>query len=178
MKLEYKRQLIHAAGALFILPLQIFGKDVMTIIIAILILASFVIGKYKQKKQNQMCLIRDCTRKNEFPMRGAITFLAGILFVVMLFPENMASAAIVVLAIGDSIATVIGVHFGKHKLLINKKKSLEGSLAFFASVVAILWFFDPYKAVYVAIGVTLIEMLPLVDDNLTVPITTAVLLAI
>jgi dolichol kinase len=84
-----------------------------------------------------------------------------------------------VLAVGDSLATIAGHYAGKHALL--KKKTLEGTLTFFICTCAILVFFvAPTKAFLVALVASVTELItpPSLDDNLTVPFVTGLLLSL
>ncbi|MBU4124552.1 MAG: phosphatidate cytidylyltransferase, partial [Nanoarchaeota archaeon] len=82
------------------------------------------------------------------------------------------------LAAGDSFSTLVGKLYGKHPLPINHKKTWEGSIAFFVMAFTILWFFDPTKAIYVALITMVVEMLPKLDDNLTIPLAVGILLSL
>jgi len=57
-------------------------------------------------------------------------FIIGLFIVVALFPKPLAILAILCLALGDPAACIVGIKFGKD-LLLNGKKSLQGSLACF-----------------------------------------------
>lgn len=61
---------------------------------------------------------------------GAVYVMFSAVLCIALFPGNIAFMALSFLAIGDTLAAVIGISFGKRKLR-GQKKSLEGSLACF-----------------------------------------------
>ena len=113
-------------------------------------------------------------RSGEY-LKGAATFFLGVFLATIIFPINIAVAAIAVLTAADSISTLIGKTYGKNKLPINKKSTWEGSIAFFIVAVGILCFFDPSKALFIALITTVVEMLPEIDDNLTIPLTVGIL---
>jgi len=72
--------------------------------------------------------------------------------------------------IGDSLATIIGIKFGKRKLPYNKKKSIAGSVAYFASVSVLPFLLYGIFAIPLAIVATVAETLPIkLDDNFSVP---------
>jgi dolichol kinase len=84
-----------------------------------------------------------------------------------------------VLSIGDSLATIAGHYVGKHALF--KKKTFEGTLTFFVCAFAILIFFvAPTKAVLVALIASATELItpPNLDDNITIPFITGLLLSL
>jgi dolichol kinase len=109
-----------------------------------------------------------------------IPFVIAVLLTMLTVPKLAALIAIYTLAIADPLAAVVGIRFGRHRILPNR--SLEGSLAFFVATVAIAagvlrWgtevAWTPLFEAAIAIGAvaTLFELLPLrIDDNLTIPI--------
>jgi dolichol kinase len=186
---EIKRQFIHSLGVLTIVPLVYLGKSLTSIFVASIV--CFLVFWSFYRRSNRFGtgrlwyekferFIRDYERHHEthgIPLRGAITFFVGALITIALFPEGFAVAAIAVLAIGDSVSTLIGTEFGKHKLFFNRKKSWEGSLAFFiVSLLILMFFVDPLKALIYSLIVTGVEGLPKIDDNLTIPIAVGLLL--
>jgi dolichol kinase len=101
-------------------------------------------------------------RPSRFTAKGAITFFVGTFIAVLLFAPLYAALSILVLSIGDSLATIAGHYVGKHALF--KKKTFEGTLTFFVCAFAILIFFvAPTKAVL---------------DNITIPFITGLLLSL
>jgi len=104
-------------------------------------------------------------------------YLAGALLTWAVFPGPVATAAILVLALADPSASVIGRLVGRRPL---GKGTVEGVLVFYAVASAVLWaaFGDP-MALLVAAAVAAVEVLPIpLDDNLTVPLATAGLLVL
>ncbi len=84
-------------------------------------------------------------RKHEMKdFTGATYLLFASMLVVAFLDPLIASASIAFLSIGDTMAALIGINFGKRKLL-GRSKSLEGSLACFASVFVfgIFWLRNP-----------------------------------
>jgi dolichol kinase len=96
----------------------------------------------------------------------------GIALTLLIFPTRIGYAAIAVLTLGDSSASILGKRFGKTKISFNRGKSVEGSMiglvfAFLSS----LLFVDPVTAIVGAAAGLLIEALPLpLDDNLLIPL--------
>lgn len=97
-----------------------------------------------------------------------------------LFPVPVAVTSILVLALADPAASLVGRAWGRRKV---GKGSLEGALAFFA-VASVVLLLSPVPgpaswpwALGVAGLVTAVEVTPFgLDDNLTVPLATAVAL--
>jgi len=124
--------------------------------------------------------VKNYERSEELPFKGAIMFYTGCFLSIALFQANAAIASITILAIADSLSTLVGKFYGKHKLPINKEKSWEGSLVFFIAAFSILLFFikQPLIALVIAIIATFVEMLPKVDDNITVPLSVGILMSL
>ncbi|MBN2203069.1 MAG: hypothetical protein JW700_02715 [Candidatus Aenigmarchaeota archaeon] len=192
MNREIKRKTIHAMGIFSIALIYILGKFLASLAMLATSLSFLILDEY-MKNKNKYKLVRNkkldefeeiveeeiksCKRKNERSFHGAITFYIGCFLVTFIFPTEIAAASIAVLALADATSTLVGYFFGKRKLPINKKKTWEGSTTFFLTAVFVLYFFtNPIKAIIAAIAATLVEALPKVDDNITIPVTTAILL--
>jgi dolichol kinase len=82
--------------------------------------------------------------------KAALTFFAGTLFAVLLFPPLNVALAILVLSVGDGVAAIAGLYLGRHKLF--NGKTLEGPVAFFISAfVVLVLFIAPTKAGVIAL---------------------------
>jgi dolichol kinase len=106
------------------------------------------------------------------------THLSFAFFVVTwFFPREVAVTAMLFLSLGDTAAEMGGKYFGKNKIF---RRSVEGSLAFFlvAFPLAVAILGDWRVAFLSALAGTLVELYSFeVDDNLTVPIGSAVAMA-
>jgi dolichol kinase len=192
MDLEIKRQIVHAMGVFNILLIHLLNKTYAAVLMFLIAVAFLFLGEYRKNKEKYKLVrskkldefedviedeFKTYERKKELPFHGAITFFFGSFLATILFDSYIAIASIAVLALADSLSTLVGYYFGKHKLPINKNKSWEGSTIFFLSALAVLYFFaDPAKALVIAVAVTFVETLPKIDDNLTVPISTGLLM--
>lgn len=105
-------------------------------------------------------------------------WLLSCLLLLLFFDLNIAYASILILAFGDTAASFVGRNMGRMKNPLNEKKTVEGSLAFFAtSVFAAMLFIPTYMAIVVAFIVSIIEALPLrINDNLAVPLSAGVVM--
>ena len=191
---ELRTPLAHASG-IFVVPIIFyFGKFWSLLLLAAIIIFFFILAAYKLEKQKrgknilleelaaienffEEKIYKKFERKESFPMRGAILFYFGAFLTLLFFPEQIASAGIAVLAIGDSASTLIGKKFGKHK--ISGNKTLEGSLGFFISAAAVLLFLvSPERAIIAALVGAFVEAFVKIDDNISVPISAAIALSI
>jgi dolichol kinase len=120
-------------------------------------------------------------RAEEQVREAAMTpFAIAVLLTILTVPKLAALIAIYTLAVGDPLAAIVGIRFGRRRITHNR--SLEGSFAFFAATVtiAVLVFRWGSEATPLSIAstsasigavATICELLPLrIDDNLTIPI--------
>ncbi|HLD57438.1 MAG TPA: hypothetical protein VJA47_03975 [archaeon] len=183
MSEEFKRQVVHAAGIVFILLAFFMEKWLAIVLFADIVVFFLLYGELIHTTKKSIFGFRKhflgLERKGVRPFFGALLFYLGCLITFILFPTRIAVAACCILAIGDSLSTIIGMKFGKVK--IYNKRTLEGSLAFFASALLIsLVFVDFRLALIGAFAGTLTELFGsstklknkfwLFDDNLLIPI--------
>ncbi len=117
--------------------------------------------------------------KQTFPGRGMIFFFVGVLLVMQLFDKDIALAAIIILALGDSFSHIIGERFGHIKNIFNgkSKKLFEGTLAGTVAGTLGALFFVPFpEALVGSFAAMIAEVIEIdlngkpLDDNLIVPL--------
>jgi len=186
MEIEIKRKVIHSLGVFAILVVQVFRSYNAAIIFLFATLFGFLLAEYRKNKQKYKIVklkpidefedfiekeLDGVERPKSLPFKGAIEFGLGCFISTIAFSENIAIASIAVLALSDSLSTLVGYYFGKYKLPINKNKTWEGSITFFlASFFILILFTNSSYAVILALLATVAEMLPYIDDNLSIPI--------
>ncbi|MBT4937279.1 hypothetical protein HON22_05160 [Candidatus Peregrinibacteria bacterium] len=185
---EWKRQLAHIVFGILILwglhfdilsPLLL---GLITLIIGVLLFSiskGFIIPVFSpvllffERKDD----IKKC------PGCGLFFFLLSSFLCVLFFEKWITMASLAILVIGDSVTTLIGIHFGKIKNPLNKKKSIEGTLAGMISSFFVCLLFFPllpsavtaFVAMMVEIPRFYINEVP-VDDNLTIPLSAGLVL--
>ena len=94
---------------------------------------------------------------------------------IRFFPLHAATVGILVLAAGDTAASLVGRAFGETLLPHNPGKTVVGSLSLFAVGVIIAIFYIPLPWAFLVGAVAmLVESLPVKGlDNLLLPLTTA-----
>lgn len=110
--------------------------------------------------------------KNNFT--GTFFYLLGSTISIVFFSPPVAIAAILFLIIGDFMAALIGISYGRIKI---GRKSLEGSIACFASCflicVVMFWHvkWGEQLAFWGALAASITELLnpSFIDDNLSIP---------
>jgi len=194
MEIEIKRKIVHALGVFTILVIQFFGRLNAAIIMLIAVITAVLLAEYRKNRRKYKLFkikpidefediieeeFKTYERSNSLPFKGAIEFVLGCFLATILFIENIAMASIAVLALADSSSTLVGYYFGKYKLPINKKKTFEGSITFFLISFFILVFFINHVYAFVlALITTFIEMLPYIDDNISIPLSVGILMSL
>jgi dolichol kinase len=131
---------------------------------------------------NRFCLklVAPIARREEFHTQSAMaSFIISSFIAILVFPPAIASLSILLLALSDPAASIVGILFGKEKF--SNGKSLQGSLAcFVVAFVTILIFVSNQHlastnfisiAFIGALATTIAELsLVKIDDNFSIPI--------
>ena len=181
---EFKRKLLHFASSMIGLSVIYLDRE---IILPILIISSIVFPFFDYLRINNTTIsnfyniyFQSITRSFESKKLTGATFVFwGALLTYILFDQKVAGIALIVMSLADAMAAIVGVGFGKTKLL---NKSLEGSFVFFMTTLFILYIFEiPLMvSLMVSLITTLTELIeiPKINDNVSIPITVALLLTI
>lgn len=130
------------------------------------------------------CLDRFDRPGIEWPGQGAITYLVGSLLVLGLFARDAALAAIMVLAVGDSVSSIIGP-FGSIRTKLSATKLFEGT--FFGGLCggfAAFFFVSPFEAFLAAFTAMIFEAMEIrlnqriMNDNIIVPLVAGAIITI
>jgi len=104
-------------------------------------------------------------------LTGATYVSLGSLLVIYLFPKEIAVVALFFLMVGDPTACLVGMSFGKIKIM--RDKTLEGALAFVLASLVVTWWIPTVPFSVKLIGACVASLLELIpwklDDNLTIP---------
>jgi glycerol-3-phosphate acyltransferase PlsY len=102
---------------------------------------------------------------------GSTYYLVACWLTILLFERTVATAALLILACGDTAASLVGRALGGYRL--GTHKTLTGTLAFMITAFLVaLPFFPPAMALTGAIIAAVTECLPLpLDDNITIPLS-------
>lgn len=184
---EIRRKIVHILFGILISALIYFDLFSLPFWGGILILGivfSFVLKKYHIPYLSSF--IFSFEREEEikhFPLRGALTFLFGCILSYLLFPKLIAISAIITLFLGDSVACLHGIYFGKIKIPWSPKKHLDSTIiGAFCSAFLIALFFPLWKGFLAALMAILFEStvdfgkLPnnlvrlIFDDNVFIPL--------
>ena len=135
--------------------------------------------EHRTSKRIFLNLVGILLRKHEFDnFTGATYMMISALMCIGFFPAEIAVASLAFLAIGDTLAALVGIPYGKRKLF-NTAKSLEGSLAcFIGCFVFGLLFLGPVVALAGAVTATIAEFSRIpIDDNIKIPIASGLVMS-
>jgi phytol kinase len=178
---EIVRQLIHLCFGLGIGALVFFvdhtvvlavmaGGLLMGVVLVDLILRGYCIPIISP-------LVQYGDRCDPLPGKGAFFFAVSALACIILFPVSMVVPALVTLSVLDSVTTLVGIRFGRHR--ISNGKSWEGTLSGIAvTILALLPFISLSGALAVSVIAGIIELFSPVDDNLLIPVGVCILLTL
>jgi dolichol kinase len=177
---ELYRKLFHITfGAIIAGGIYVLGRDDGLAALFVMLAAGLVLIQWKlsgfEEKIIDFFLSR-MERKVTIPGIGALMFLLGAILALSL--SKTASFAVVVLlvfAFGDGASTLVGLK-GSHRIPYNRKKTWEGSLAFFLTASAVSVFFLGPAALVLCAILAFVESLPIpFDDNFTITLAGAAL---
>jgi phytol kinase len=172
---ELRRKLFHLFFGLFLIFMLFYsGRINLIIFLCVFLFIGCIMILVMQKGWKIPIadwLEETFERKNvKFPGYGAFWYVVGALLVALFLGNaHEIAAAIVALAAGDSAATIFGI-LGTHPLPHNRRKTWEGSIAFFFfSLPACL--FAGWIGIALAAIAAIVESLDTrVDDNLLIPV--------
>lgn len=182
MDRETSRQLFHmAVGLCAIAFLLALGRGAMifatfvTIIVGLVLINLRLLGfKIPVVQAFESRFEREDA---PLPGWGSACYAAGVLLsLTFLHGVDQIAAVVFVLAVGDGVSTIVGSR-GRLRLPYNRRKTLEGTAAFFLSAL-LSYFFVGTLALPLAFLAAMVETVPVVDDNLSIPIACTALLMV
>ena len=185
----WKRGLFHMLGGLFICIAGLFLPGMFVVIslcLATAIFLSFELIRIKSPAINRwfFSFFKLLVREGESSrLTGTSYMLIAALIAFLVFPRDIAALGLAFLAVGDSMATIVGKKIGRRKFL---GKTLEGNLACFTCcvVVGLVFYYAglgvPLLTILLgALCATVVEAMPLpVNDNLTIPLLSGAVMTV
>ena len=182
---EWNRQLFHIFLGIVFVVLYMYGLIGKSLILSLIVVGIILSYFSRTSKIPIICdLLNIFERKKErenFPGKGIIFYFIGVYVVLLLpFPKEVTLASIMVLALGDSVSHLYGLHYGKIKHPLSKTKFLEGTIAgFIAGFIGAFVFLPWYEALFASLAAMIVEAIEIkigtqqIDDNLIVPLVAA-----
>ncbi len=148
----------------------------LLLIVAILVSSTLINFSMRNRKSRVSKLLHSFERGGAVLGQGAMWLAAGTLVIVSFLNGAVMIAALIAIFVGDAIATLMGTEY-KTPLPYNKKKSIAGTLGYFAATAVIAFPFIGYACLLVALVGALVESLPRhIDDNFDTAIALTALL--
>jgi len=182
---DFIRETIHISGALIPFVCIYLHRYLVSLLILVVTLL-YAASELARIKGTHAPLFSTVTRRAaikpelyEF-VTAPIVFALAIMVSLIFFPVPINYASIMILALGDGSATLLGKKFGRTVFPFNKAKRLEGSIfGFLFGFLGARLFVSPVKALVGAAVGMLVESLPTpVSDNLAVPIVSGLVMTI
>jgi dolichol kinase len=189
---EFRRKAVHIISGILVLLFINWDNDFVQENLVYIFLAGLIITilfsiytKYKHPYfiLNILKLFEKPKDIRKYPCKGAVYYFTGVLITILLFPRDIASASIAILTIGDPMAHFFGSYYGKKKLIINRKKLLEGTLAgtLFGTLAASIFVPWPLAFFGAAFGM-MAEAVELeffrLDDNFFIPFISGIVMVL
>ena len=179
---ENTRKIIHFSAVLVPVFCELTSKSVILTALSI-ITAAYILQEILRLKGKSLPIITPFTLKLSRPEErtGFIirpVYLAiGIILTLILFPRTIAYSSIWIGAIGDPVAAMVGMKFGRRRIF--RLKTLEGFAAgLTTSFLAASLLVSPAIALIGSAGAMFVELLDVPDDNLTMPVAAGVLMTL
>jgi len=179
---ENARKAVHLLALLVPLVSELTSKPLVVAVLSTITIV-YVIGEVLRLKGHGLPVITPITVKmsrpeerTSFIVRPAY-FAIGIILALILYPSAIAYASICILAVGDSVAAIVGERFGHRRII--RRKTVEGFAAgLTAGFLLASFFVSPFIALLGAVGAMIMELLDVPDDNLTMPIVAGALMTV
>jgi dolichol kinase len=182
LSFEIRRKLFHVStgtGLLLLIEQKILGLPHLALMVFVVFISGLLLKKIKNPLfQFFLDLLERQENQQNLPLKGVVYFLLGIALSLILFPQSVALAALLILIVGDAVSNLVGRRFGKVLHPFSAKKCIEGNLAgAICGGIAAAYFLSPllvFPGAFVALFVEGIDFLHVtckIDDNLTVPLT-------
>jgi dolichol kinase len=174
------RKLFHFSGIIIPVIYVLTDKQTALIVTAGIFVLDIVLETLRIKGVMKVAFIENSMKKEESNrLSGSFFYVLSGLITIIFFEKNIAVSSLCILSIADPLSSLLGSRFGKVRLF---GKSLEGTMTFFAASFLILriFSFSVPIAVTVAVIASVTELLSsrFIDDNLSIPLVTAMTLTL
>jgi uncharacterized protein (TIGR00297 family) len=188
---ERARQWVHVGSGLFALLLRLLAWWQAAALAA----TAFAFNLFVLPRIGGRSLYRPLDHARGYPL-GILLYPLSVLLLILVFPSrlDLVAAAWGILAFGDGFATLIGQRIGGGQIPWNREKTIAGTIAFIVcggvgGVALAVWTrpavtpepsltFTIVAPLVAAVAAALVETIPVrLDDNLSVPMTAAAVLA-
>ena len=169
---EDSRQLVHLGfGVLIALAIFVLEREYAIMVLALGLFGGFVLidlvdRGYRVPVASEM--VENLERTGRMPGYGAVCFVLSALFCLIFFPVAYVVAGVVTLAVLDSVSTIVGLHFGRHRIF--NGKSWEGTASgIIGAFIPLVFLLSPLTAAVAAFVGGIAELISPIEDNLVIP---------
>lgn len=182
---ESARKIIHLAGGLIPLLYLILNPPKVQALIILGILGLPFVGadllrQWRPAVNRWFLLVFRAAMRpgEEHRLTGATYYVLACWVTIFLFEQTIAVAALLILACGDTAASVVGQAVGGYR--IGRGKTVAGTVAVLVTACLVMLPFFPFTlSAVVAVIAAVTECLPLpVDDNVSIPLVTGISLTL
>ncbi len=176
-RVEISRKIVHLVSLSIPIGYALTSEETALTVVIPLFLAFFSVDLLRRYHRGAASIFEKyffgnvLREKEKTTFMGSTYFLFSSVLTLLLFPKPVAIASLLILIVSDTCAALVGRGIGRIRI---GEKTLEGSIAFLLSSLAIVWFcpdVDRLAGVVSALGATIVELLPIgIDDNLTIPL--------
>lgn len=178
-RIELLRKAVHAAAGIgIVLLVQAGFLPVPVLGLLTLLLGALVLYNWRAEKELLRKILAINRADARLPGLDVLFFFIGCWIVLAVFPQEIAFAAILILAFGDSVAHLVSRRFGGTETFLTKTTYLEGTIAGIVAASLAAWLYVPLiPAITASIVALFIEAGELrigdhyVDDNLLIPLS-------
>ena len=172
-----KRKVIHFFIGLFLYMLYYIAGNVeiystFLFFFGFGIMLEYSFGMHKRIKLLHQ-IFETLRKRNEFLGEGLLFMIASFLIGSVVLNEAQFFALFWLVSISDSVATLAGKKYGKHKIFGNK--SIEGFVGFIVSATPLLFILnEPNIVIYILIS-GLVELIDRLEDNISISTTLTII---
>ncbi|MEA1893856.1 MAG: SEC59/DGK1/VTE5 family protein [Euryarchaeota archaeon] len=171
---ELKRKAVHLTSIIIVLAYLTFGRQTILLLLTVYLIAILEIEYFRIEWGKKLPLVHSLLREKEADrLGGHVFFVMGCIIAISVFPEEIASAAILMTTFGDASAAIFGKAFGRTWIPGLTNRAVEGCAAeFIVDVVIGAILLSNWLVVLVMAGTaTVVETLAnKMDDNLLIPL--------
>ncbi|MGC8537902.1 MAG: hypothetical protein ACP5MZ_02875 [Candidatus Micrarchaeia archaeon] len=182
-RIEIRRDVFEMAmGVVLFLIIALVRYYSAVYIVVLLSLFGYSISGLLKHKSRIYVFLNSLERTGAFFGEGAVYLAVGTLLMVsFIHARPLLLAGIIALFFSDSLATIVGITYGKHKLAYNRSKSVEGALVFWISASILAYpLIGPYSLLIGAVlsAVESVSGMHTIDDNISIAIAMIAIYAI
>ncbi|MCX9085566.1 MAG: SEC59/DGK1/VTE5 family protein [Candidatus Methanoperedens sp.] len=171
---ELKRKMVHLTSIIIVLTYYFYGKQPVLYLLTFYLIVTLELEYFRLEWGKKLPLFHSLFRAKEADrMAGHVFFTIGCIIAISVFPQDIASAAILMTTFGDASAALFGKAFGRTWIPGLKNRAIEGCASeFIVDIVIGALFLENWIVIFVmAFTATFVETITnKMDDNLLIPL--------